>query len=608
MPISLPVVGTVSYNGYTFGAATETVSIRCESVKDSANRFTVRNKYTITLRTIIAVAAGSTTDATMQALRKTLYQTGKPFIYEDKGFGDLILNVPGGTADCNFGPKPIGYTWKPYAGLAACELEFTIEVEIPECSVTFAGRPISELNFKVDYKIGKDHLTTRSFTGHLIIANNRNGLQVLDSPDRYRELIYPNEPVGFIRDTRDFSVDESRTRLDVTIVDRELPGVYAPPPGCVDIPRIKHSYTNAEPRKFNQHIGKISGEYHMVKGFPAAMGYEHFLKVVRQRIHTVFNAIPPAVKGNNANPKAAPCVAVPGADAADKAKPIFGEPQPTTVLITGYNISEDDAMGATKLTMDISYLVLSQLGGIFFKYGLWEPIPDGNWLAWKASLGKIAGPRGLAQLGFSPQDDLIMNLCEQPAKQVNLREAVRRNNRPFDAALRSALDLPKPTKMGSWLHFKTRVSVKSDDSPIVHIPLSLPEQAGDAVIRNARNARIEGGKIRADKIRQQLRDASDKALDPPAKLAPIIQQPTSALPYVIFEGEAVRAGYPIDAPELVSLGGRKLVRANGPDEYFVHQEEQTDGGGTELYAAQWRVKYFVSNEIVDQGTNVRMPT
>jgi hypothetical protein len=545
----------------------------------------------------------------MEALRKILYQSGKPFVYADKGFGDLVLNVPGGRADCNFGPHPRGFVWKPLAGIAATELEFTIEVETPECAVVFAGRPISELNFKIDYRIGKDHLTTRSFVGHLIIANNRNGLQVLDSADRYRDLIYPNVPVGFIRETRDFSIDESRTRLDVTIVDRETPGVYAPPPGCVDIPRIKHSYSNAEPRKFHQHIGKISGEYQIVKGFPAAMGYEHFLKVVRQRLNAVFNAIPPAAKGNN--PKAALGVAVPGVDAKDKAK-LFGEPQPTSVLILGYNISEDDVMGATKLSMDISYLVLSQIGGIFFKYGLWEPVPDGNWLAWKASLGKIAGARGLAELGFNPQDDVIMNLCEQPVRQVNLREVGLRNRQQQENVLRSALGLSKPTKMGSWLHFSTRVSLKSHDATIVHIPLSLPEQAGNAVIRNARialqNARVEAGKLNSEKITQQLSDATDKAVDPPARLAPIIQQPSSGMPYVIFEGEALRAGYPVNMPELVSVAGRRLIRANGSDEYFVQQEEQTDGGGTELYAAQWRVKYLIANEVVDQGTKVRMPT
>ena len=93
-------------------------------------------------------------------------------------------------------------------------------------------------------------------------------------------------------------------------------------------------------------------------------------------------------------------------------------PQTNFVMPIFYSAEDPDAYDKPRANFSCTLYLAGTLPQ-FLNAGLWEPIIDTpTHKEWKASLGKIWDSRGIADMGFSNSDDLIIDLCRTPSAFV----------------------------------------------------------------------------------------------------------------------------------------------------------------------------------------------
>ena len=71
------------------------------------------------------------------------------------------------------------------------------------------------------------------------------------------------------------------------------------------------------------------------------------------------------------------------------------------------------------------------------------------------------------------------------------------------------------------------------------------------------------------------------------------QQRTSPIIYVFLIGKAVRVGFPIPVPSILSIGGQIPVLCNRPDMGEGFGQKIVGQNIAQVYAAEWRLRYAV---------------
>src|SRR5262249_41004298 len=158
-----------------------------------------------------------------------LTKPGGKLIYDGRGFGGFTINVPGGggVRDVVWGPKPQILSFKPLGGPGlAAEITWQVEVGVPECaSASYQFRPL-EFVFRVTYHPHRGY-TTRPLPGLRRVPMSRGPVEAPPLPvsvDFSRERTTPPLIPGFDRSFGPWTIDESKTRLDWSIIDDELGG------------------------------------------------------------------------------------------------------------------------------------------------------------------------------------------------------------------------------------------------------------------------------------------------------------------------------------------------------------------------------------------------
>ncbi len=221
----LATIGTLSYNGYTFDGASG-VKVSVEFVKDDAERTIIYSRHTIEVHTFISDAVS--TDSQLENIRARLNHQGQALTFVNKGFGDdLIVNANGGAGirDVKWGPIPEMLYWEPVGSAGACEMIWKVVTCVPCCGHGLSDRTtgVMAFNFGVDVAIDIRGLSTRTIDGYIEIAQTRGaGKTIPDSADNYRFMIQPDLPNGFQRE-QTWSISASKSRVNFTITDRQLP-------------------------------------------------------------------------------------------------------------------------------------------------------------------------------------------------------------------------------------------------------------------------------------------------------------------------------------------------------------------------------------------------
>lgn len=377
----LPAVGTITYNGYTFNAATKT-TVSGRPVYDEAGRTIVAVVYTFYLTSFVPEAvSGAGADSMIADLRQRLMSPGRSFTYTGQGLGNLEINVAG-TKDVLWGPKPTALDLEPLGSKALWRITWACEIAIPECSnAVYQFQPMA-FNYQTTFEIDADGYSVRTVAGYLEIPMTRTGdgaRNVPDSADKYRERIILPIPEGFRRVNQNFSVSFDRRRLTFTFVDEELPSEGLPI-GCTSANGM-HVLTSAQAGTVRNWTGRISATYVVAKGLDRKLAYEAFFALVEDRL----KAARDAVKNDD--------------DTKDSVVPYSME------------ITQGLYQDGRRISFSMSYTFVLPLKKILEGSGIWREVPKTDSRQWATSIEGVTGVRGFANLKDRPENDAIVDLC-----------------------------------------------------------------------------------------------------------------------------------------------------------------------------------------------------
>lgn len=558
-------INTISYNGHTFDERTETVGVNARYKYDQSGRTIAYTVYAITLQTIIGGDVTKTTsDVAMLAVRNKLSVPGRPFRYQNTGFGDLTVNVSDTSKDVVWGPKPQELSCKPF-GVNAWEIVWKVEVAIPQCANAAFTAALMEFNYRLAIDQDRQGFTTRTYRGYYIIPQTRRSNStetssrvLVDSADNYWEKVIPELPENFRREVKDRELDETKCRCDFTVVDTEM-GPNILPAGVTDC-RASHSIESAN-RGLSQWIGTISADYEVAIDYPLEQVYRNFVLLCKQRF-------------DNARANFKPFDNVPKANAVpDATKGADG-----FIIPTKFSFTEPDIFGRPLARFSLQYMMVQKFTNVLRASSVWMPVGN-SWSVWKTSLEKMAlHPRGNAKMKYDPKDDVVIDLClDRGGVVIGTQQEEPRTRRDLRTT-DFADDCPSPAD--SWIFYDIQLQSESNDPVFVHKPLPT--------FRLQTTYQFTGTVQNGKTI-----EVTTPIIDVPSD---IVQRVTSNSDVVYVTGAALRACYNIDPPVLQSIGGKPAVFANRGDEKEYYQTGILGNYGYPIIWAKWRHRYIIPSK------------
>lgn len=595
----------VYYNGVLFpSGTTETTGVSIRPQQDSSGRTTVYNVYSLSFRTVLA---GGPTDSSVLAARRALTTQGGAFQYDGRGIGGLTINV-GNQRDVVWGPKPKELGFRPMGGPGiACELTFSIEVAIPDCSQAKHRFAAMEFCFSPTYDV-QDGYTTRRITGHLAIPMTRSAAAnrtLPDSVDYYREQIAPPLVPGFRRKYGPWRINEAKTRLDFEIIDEEMGG-NIPPDGCV---RASMSHTVSSTQVgLLKWSGNFQADYELARDADPYNVFADTMAIIKNRVEYTIAAV-------NQNRFSRQLVK----DSASKA-----------IIPVSMSLGEPDIFAQRRrMTFSLGYTFVCDVRDILLGSGLYRPVPNTDWRSWSASIADSAfSPRGVAGLVFNMGDDRIIDLCDPGGGQYVPPQAEptwrnmgsipmpgRQYASQYTDMIRATF--PRPKAEESWVYYENEFFLEADSGtvPLRLLPTQELKGAADQFAGKVREASLAGkviSRINGEKqdIVGEIWDALNTVLPTSPNTAPATTAPPASSPaankdttiqrrvkpgVVIFmTGRAARAGFPVPCPRLEKING--VIVTPGC------RQDRGEGFGTgikfaaneaPIYTARWNLRYYL---------------
>ena len=217
------------YNGVQLSEPLLTHSHRREAVLDGPTF--IYTRYTIHVRGYYnpkstSYKPGPVSEAnqppltTDKAVRFALQEPRKALTYSIDGQPLITSPAAGATVDCNNGPTPTVHEISQVWGSTTFLVDMTVVVYILETGKSPLNVIVSN-RWEMSSALDEDFFETRMIRGHAIFRTDR--LAALGAqPDDYRAWLFPPLIPNYKRLVPSVSVSEDKTRLDYTIVDREM--------------------------------------------------------------------------------------------------------------------------------------------------------------------------------------------------------------------------------------------------------------------------------------------------------------------------------------------------------------------------------------------------
>ena len=603
------------YNGHIFSTAAETTDLRITPVYDAAGRTVIHSVYAITILEYIspyiggiAITPTANQILTAAAVKTAIAQLSKNagvFKYQARGLGDLVINT-GATKDVVWGPKPRVIGVKLHGGLTV-QLTWSVEVAIPNCADASFRFALMEFCYKLSFDKDRQGYTTRTYSGFLRIPQTKSSVSsrtLTDSADNYLASIYPPMIPGFRRIPGSWVLSEDKCRGDFTIIDEQM-SPNSPPPGVIEC-ESNHVWRTAN--NFAHWIGTISATYDIdrANGKPQD-ATQAFVALVGTRLDDASKLI----KGGGLSFGGLPAV---GAVAAP------GGFRVPLMMVAG-SAEEPNIFGRTQVKLSVSYTAAGiGLDQILKNGGLWQGIrvkAGGDWKAWSTSVKTSLSARGHAQLVFRTNEDALVDLCGPGGPSVPGAGSEPIGAPPASPGLPPLLPIgpilgsigadllslfPPPTPQSSWLYYRCFATIHADLGriPVTTLPVSPLNPFGGGQGGQQQNS----GQAGWDVLGPLPLDDGSAAQSPLPQLGSLldnnnqdagsitIQQRVKPRLYVTLSGKAVRAGYGIPQPQLVSVNGVTPTLVGTP--YFT--QGIVDTTSVPIVRAEWRMTYLFSDD------------
>lgn len=560
----LATVGTFSYNGFTFNSSTRTI-VRGKPLYDQADRTVVAVVYTITAVTIIQAVSISQPDTAMLDAHQRLTKAGQELRFTSQGFAALSINVTS-VKDVMWGPKPRVIDCRPIGSSQAWELVWTCEVAIPMCTTAKYELAVMAFNYEVDFSVDADGYSSRVVSGYLEIPLTRSGggHKVVDNADAYWEKIYPDGIPGFQRKERSRKLSMDRRRLDFHIVDEQIrDGSF--PAGTTHF-KGTHTTTTDGVSWLKFH-STLNATYRVPPGEPRSKAADAFFDLLMDRAM---------------------------------------QSDPKDRIFLSFNVSE--GLGENRdISFSCAWTFCSNVADCMAAGGHWRALPKTNWDKWIKSTGvkEAVSARGLSGLIFNNADDSIIDLCIGSVSKLTRRgsDTITKLRHTSVPGIKQNLKAEN-----SWLRYRAKIIVLSIPSTarLKLLPTSkTPSNNGmgetESTLTNTfESSFLESGL--ADAVSGAIAGADETGSGRIASetnwTPDTIQVRATGTYRVALVGEAIRAGYKIPLPQLITFAGVTVTPAK--------QEASTDypianWSGIPVYARQFRLEYDL-DEAPDNAT------
>lgn len=524
----LATIGLLQYNGIRFDSAAK-VRVQTDYPLDDAGRSILYQRYTITVNAIVAPGNGPA-DGSLEAIRSQLGEPARAFTFTGCGFGN-DLELPMG-ADVAGGPIPKILSWESIGSNYAAEIEWQVVVCVPSCRSQSPGKGgVLAINYEQTFAIDEHGDTTRVTTGYLQIAQNRNGRRPKDTADAYLNRIAVKQPEGFARQlTRSLSLDKSR--VDFTVIDRQIPSPNAYPPNMTAIEgrhSVRWSRMNGGAMTLRN---TIRMSVRPKAGISGSVAWMVFGEIVRKRLLQAIGT--PPIKGR-------------------------------TVLLDELELEED--LFGRPCNFAVGYRITGCLCDILKDTGLWQPIGT-TWAKWHESLPNVQNWKGTAQIGHRTSDDIIVDFCGGGSLLIDQTQTNIPQPKPTYATFKN--DPDKIPEDGGYISYSNTI-IPSRHRPVTRQSIVQPPDD--------------------DKYGAQSITANAPAVYPPSQgYKDTIQEGGTSRYTVHMVGSAVRAGKKIPKPTLIQAG------SSGTPREVSSQFAQTVIGTwfcVPIYRAEWAYEYAI---------------
>ena len=572
---------TLSYNGVQFSVLYKS-KISGRPILNESRRAVKCVEYTIEVRSYVTFAS-ETTDSTMQSLRTLLTKPAGELHYDNKGFGSLAVNVPGGAVwDAEWGPIPELIDYDPIGNDQAALVTWVVKTRIPECSyppkaVNFKFKTMA-FDYSVDYKVDRHGLTTVTTSGYIEIPITRKSIgdtTLQDNADAYYNLVYTPLAPGYQREEQPRKLSMDRRRLDFSFIDRQMvrDGL---PNYCTD---ADGSYSiRSKNGAMVQWSGAISATYTVLNTAPRDTAWTNFFLLVMDRLNVI--------KKNSTG----------------------------VYYLTGVDVDEGLYRSGNTVKLAINFIFGMNLVDLLGKSGLFRTVPNTEWSKWVSTVQLAQRqPRGIDGISYANEMDAIIDLCTPlPPKQPRFKGAHFTHFHAGRPDTSFGTDIPDPQY--SWFQWQNQILVDVDPGIVRHKPLprkllskskkvpipssditesSSPGTTGKPAPILAALQKLAGGAFGNAQGKQLAQSTEPVTVKAKVQTKDIVQQVATPTYTIRMIGWAMRVGYRIPIPSLVTFGGAPVI----PSAQTIGQEVIDTFNGVPIYGAEWVLDYWAPSSL-----------
>ena len=563
MPRMITPVGTVSYNGYTFPAPLKS-RVTATPIYDGADRTIKYITYSLSVETLVfpddppQSTANAVISLNLEDIRVKLQQAGGALVFTSQGFGNFQINVTS-VQDIKYGPKPRLLLWEPLGSNKAVRIVWTCETTIPECSASTAYNTfLAGFEYEVAWQISEDGMTNRRISGQLEIPVRFSGNILSDTVDRVRSnlLNIPSVP-GFHRSYPEIATSKDKSILTFSLVDREIPSPDPYFPGMINMDVDFRVRSSLQQGAFHKWFANLDGRIEVAPDVGKEFAWQAFTIIANKKLAAAL-AGPPVVVQNPAG------------------DPVTHQP---SVIPLEFSIGEE-VFGRT-VNFSIRYWFWSTPEGLLGtsgSSGLFQSVAENSWSTWNSSLINVAhNPRGFSQLAHFANDDTQVSLCNTNVPGINGSTVPG-----FPTGTAAILHTPCPSASRSWAEYQNEVEILCQGKSIF-------------------TTRLEATDVTEHQDPALSPNPADTGFKLPSNFSPGSDSGTlHARGYPVYKailtGHAIRVGFTIPAPTLVSVGGANAFLVN--DTKRIKHRLARASKDCPVYVARWRLEYTLGTQPV----------
>lgn len=581
-------VSKITYNGITFGDIDDTPKSAFHMFPPTY-RITARNVYADDNRTIQHVSYTLTVISGMfdldtsgkvigddlvardgiEFVKKKLSQAGKRLDIVGLGFGDKEI-VDGAkesrNKDVMWGVKPQTVDFQPIGGTRFWQITWVCEFNISECAQSNLDRDWLAFTYDVGYSNDFEGYTTRVITGKVVVAGLKNGIKAgsQTNVDRVRDQITIAIPLDYKRTSNEWRIGREKNVIEFSIVDEQL-DADAPPTGLTEYD------FNVEVS--NDGIGFGAFSLNMSATGKTERGQNRALVANWFFLHVLTEA----------------------AKFRQVAKKERGQ---GIVMPTGVTISH--RKGSRETRCSAQFTMVTCLRDLMAKGNIWTPLLGTNYQQWSTSMGKLWGNRGNANVRVNGNDDIILDVCEDPGspgaggpsfKSRAIGGDLVNPIKEFSVGEMPSL-CPKITKENSFLAYDYRLSITQTRNIWDATIAQAFKIARVAIAPTTAIINLLGGATEVNVSLGEEPIVDSEAGDQTSLFANEFQEGGVPKQFLVWEGKMLRLNFLPVTPKITQIGGEILIQRDIKQEF----RQVADFLGCPLFSLRWLIIYLIPGD------------